>query len=380
MKTPEQFVKTMSLVVVSFGIMVSYQNCGSDNVKFSTIDTILSSGKPDFTVNYTRELDVGNVGHFIVSSEDGQIESAEWIFDDGETMNAPEGVRPFNSVGLVKFDVRVKFADANDWITKHDLQVNVIDPSGSCLDLANIRMQSDQIDFNVANPTWQLSVNPLRVGLNFVGDCLAVHLYQVHWTIHTPTVPKGTIIHEQDGHFADIPFNQAGTYHILAEVKYGDEPAVYVEEILTVVDNADPYACKPEMGISGDKNLSNLIVGDTVTFHSSIFECLGHTGEITWYIDGEYVGDTRSITHTFNTIGSNINIRADARKKDGTMDQFYLTANVRENGYGWSCANCGNLVCRDAAGKEAASFHCGKMPIDYACPDVCNPDPEGELD
>jgi hypothetical protein len=372
MKTPEQFVKTISLVLVSFGVILSYQNCSSDNVKFSTVNTILSSGKPDFVVNYTRELDVGNLGHFSVSSEDGQIESAEWVFDDGETMGAIEGVRPFESVGVVKFNVKVKFVDASDWITKNDLQVNVIDPSGSCLDLRNVRMQSDQVDFNVANPTWNLTSRPLRVGLNFASNCLAVHLYQVHWIVHTPTVPRGTIIHEQDGHFVDVTFEQAGTYHIFAEIKYGNETPVYVEEILTVIDNVDPYLCKPAAGISADKNLNNLIVGDSVTFNSTLFECLGHTGEIAWYVDGASVGDARSITHKFNTLGKNISIRADARKRDGTVDQFYLSANVNANGYSWSCANCGNLVCRDAAGKEVESYHCSTMPTDFECPDVCN--------
>lgn len=383
MKNPQQFIKILALVFASFGLMISYQNCSSENIKFSSIGTVLSSSKPDFKIIYTEELEVGNIGHFIATSEDAQIESAEWIFNDGETLDGAEGIRTFSSVGRVKFDVKVKFTGSKNWVTKNDLNVNVMgsDPD-TCIDLNNMRIQSEQVDFSQEQPTWELNRNlPLRVGLNF-NTCLAVHLYQVHWLVHTPTVPRGTMIYEHDGHVADIPFQEPGTYHIVAEVKRANDPQLYVvRTTVTVVENADGEGghCKPKSYILTDKDVTKLYVGDTVNFVTATFSCMDHTGSVDWFVDGVKFASGKNAHYTFNAPTKGIEIRAVLHKSDNTRDEYFLTAIVSskpaDSGYHWTCGNCGKR-CVDGNGNLATSTNlCGPDPGTFECPDVCNPEP-----
>ena len=379
----------MSLFLLSFGLTVSYQNCGKNDVEFSTLDSIQANGKPDFKVTYTQELDVGNLGHFSATSDDHVLEEVVWDFDDGQNMAGATSIRQFDHVGQVTFSVRGKFAGDDEWIVKNNLVVNVIDPtSNTCLDLNNLKILSDQLDLNQPMPEWDLRDGRLRVRLNFNSPCLAVALYSTHWVVSTTTV-KRTIIYEFDGNVADIPFSEIGEYEIAAEVTYAHDPDVhYVSKVIKVV--TDDVLCKPAEGIGADKDLDHLVVGDMVTFNAMIPRCLGFTGEINWYIDNAPVSDQLSLEYLFQEARDDIQIRADApRVVDGklTMQQYFLRAHVT-NGFQVGCdLRCNGtpdgselpngLRCENSQGQPAAAVNCdGLDTTGISCPTVCEDDPE----
>lgn len=363
MKYPNK-LRFVVLLVSTFIIMLSYQNCGTNDVEFSELGAVVSSSnKPDFSVTFTQQVDVGNLGHFLAKSgsRDFQIEEVIWTFDDGEHINSAEGIRLFNSVGLIPFEVRARFTGSDDWVIKKNLAVNVIDPSNnSCLDLNNLRLVSEQVDFSAANPQWTQAEDPLHVKLNF-SICRAVHLYDVNWYVHS--VSDGSQVLISNSHEANVVFPHAGLFRIRATVKYGTDPQLYeVEKVLDV--RMRDVNCKPKEGIGADTDIKRLYVGDSAKFSSFFPACLGFTDEIAWYVNNQAISTMASFTHTFESVGP-FTVRADVvRQIDGVREnlQYYLEGEVLSATASESCTEITNSL------QAGIVFQSGEFELAVALP------------
>jgi hypothetical protein len=384
------FIKQLrffGLLLLSFLLALSYQNCSTKNIEFGKITTLSVSGKPDFKVDYSGQLAVGEEGQFIASSESHNLEKVVWTFSDGEEMEGLNGVRAFQHAGLHTFSVKAQFAGSDDWITKNNFELTVNDNDG-CIDFDNLQILSKDVNFaTTVEPTWYVDT-PISMGLN-IGNCPTVDNLRYRWEITTADNDVVTI--ETSNEIRDFSFENRGRYKIVAIVNNiitGQSGTT--TEYINIANNIH---CKPKEGIGADRDLENLPPNIMVKFSSFFPTCLGYSGNITWHVKGVEVSKEASFQYVFDQIEENIEIRADVEKTKGGISQFYLYANVRlqtgsdfricENrcaGYGEvdsnSTSSVGSveeeLVCIDHNDQPVDAVFCsGIIPGGYECPDVC---------
>lgn len=367
------------IILFSSSLVLFFQNCGSSRgTEFTKIEPPSKNGFPDFNLVYTSSLNVGENGTFSAEPvpDSFVIESVEWSFSDGEQLQGTIVSKQFNSIGTVLFNVKAKFVGYSDPVEKKNLSVQVLDlQNGSCLDLNNMQILSDLVDFSQENPSWNLSSEsqsniPLAVRLNF-SVCMDVHLYNVIWHVYSIDDLSHPVF-SYTGHDAHIDFKNAGKYKIEAQVEYGNHAKIHsASEIIDVVSGTN--FCKPEEGIYSDRSLANMPAGTTVEFGSLFPTCLGYSGKISWYINDKLISSEPQFSHTFTEDGK-FTVRADAEKSNNEKPaQYFLSGNVLSKTYDWFCGSCGGkLECRESVGNTVVDdLYCQEKPKDNACTDVC---------